>query len=238
MDVTGTEEYQFTTSATPTLRLNSAVGSVHISSNVGEQIAVHVTKRAQDGLANRASERDLDAIHVTALQQGDIITIDARIERQHLLTAKLSVDLDIIVPTATRLDLHIAAGSLNIRGVHSSMQMEVAAGTSTLEGVTFTGSSRLTIDAGTLTLQGAMANDASLDVQINAGKAQITLPAATTATLDAEANAGSLHISGWPVRVNSSFATQHARGSFHPDQPATSHINIRVNAGSASLTAG
>jgi hypothetical protein len=91
------------------------------------------------------------------------------------------------------------------------------------------------VDAGNITIEGALGEAASLDLRVDAGNARLTLPQWTDATLDAQVDAGSITIDGWDVEKKREFMSARARGSLIPG--ARGRLRIKVDAGSIRLQA-
>ena len=72
----------------------------------------------------------------------------------------MTVALAIQVPAQCRLDLEVDAGSVEISGVSSEISGRVDAGTLTTRDVTFMDRSEARIDAGNITIEGALGESA------------------------------------------------------------------------------
>ncbi len=102
-------------------------------------------------------------------------------------------------------------------------------------GVTLRGGSDLALNAGNLTMDGALAPGATLDARLNAGNARFTLPRDTPAQLDARTTVGQISVSGWQVRTERQIVQQRAYGAL--GAAPTGSLRIHVDAGNLTLVA-
>jgi hypothetical protein len=91
------------------------------------------------------------------------------------------------------------------------------------------------VHTGSVDLDGALMNGASLSVQIHVGSADLRLPAATYAHLDASTHIGHIDVSGWPVSVWRSFLGARAAGDMGAEPVGA--LNVQTDVGSVSLAA-
>ena len=236
MAATTTETHEFLVEGAPTLAVRNFAGNVTVSAGADGQVRVDVTKRARGGFFGSADDADLEKIHVDVKQTGTTIVVEAEARDRALLTKQLSIDIDIRAPARTHLDLHLNAGNADITGIGGVINGKVNAGNLETRRVTFDDRSHLTVSAGNLTLQGALASRGSLDAEVNAGNARLTLPKTTSAYLDARTHAGTVHVTGWPIEVMRRFAQMSASGALGPNASGT--LTVRVNAGNIAVLAG
>ncbi|HZI74730.1 MAG TPA: DUF4097 family beta strand repeat-containing protein, partial [Gemmatimonadales bacterium] len=93
---------------------------------------------------------------------------------------------------------------------------------------------RIHMTTGSVTMQGAVMANASVDISVSTGDVNLQLPADTAAQLDAHTNLGAIHISGWPMqttRINS--LGEDAEGPLGA-QPAGA-IHVRVDSGDITV---
>jgi hypothetical protein len=101
--------------------------------------------------------------------------------------------------------------------------------------VVLDGLCRAGVNAGQVVVSGSLANAASLDVRVDAGRARITLPTATAARLDAFADVGHITIAGWNIPVVRNITSATAAGELSATPGGT--LKVRVNMGDITLTA-
>jgi hypothetical protein len=235
MAATAIETHEFRVEGVPSLDVRNFAGNVTLTAGTDGQVSVKVTKRVRNGLLGSADEADLEKIHVDVKQRGDTISVMAEVRDRSFLTKQFSIDLDIAAPARTNLDLHLNAGNTDIGGISGVINAKVNAGNLETRRVTFADRSQLAVNAGNLTLDGALAPGGSLDADVNAGNARLTLPQTTNAYVDARTHAGTVHINGWPIDVTRRFAQMSATGALGPNASGT--LTVRVDAGNVTLLA-
>jgi hypothetical protein len=251
-----TSAQSFAVTGTPSVIVRAEAGSVSVVPGDSAQVGLRVTKSAR-AISSGLAQQELNAIHITATQSGNTITVEET--RQPLENWPWfqwrSVQIDLTVPRTTNLTATLNAGSLTVDGVQgaasvtanagsvtitnaqlSDASVHADAGSITLDQVTLSGSSRLSANAGSIEMQGALAPRTQLDVSANAGSVTLTLPTATSAHLEASTNVGSISIEGWSIPVQHEIARASASGDLSPNP--TGSIVIRSNAGSVTLMAG
>ena len=231
------ETFEFTFAGVATLDARLSVGALSIEPGVDGQAHVVVTKRARHGFLGRddITEDELAEVVVTVEQRGDRIVIDGPRRRNGRSLNNISIEVTATVPRATNLDLRISAGQASARGVAGRIAAQVDAGNFEAEEVTFADGSQLTVNAGKVVASGALAEGASLAVDVNAGSVRLELPRTTAVNLDARAQVGALDLVGWPVQVQRRFVEQRASGPLAPN--AKGELRVRVNAGSVAIVA-
>lgn len=230
----------FSVSGVPTLVINGAAGRIHVNSGGDGQITVHVTKRVQ-ALTRGQAQNTLDAINVTMTQSGDTVNIqqDSSLDNGWFafgIFRRTQVDITVTAPAHTNLSIIENAGALDVTGLTGKLSTQLNAGSATLSNMTLAKGSALHVNAGSLTMDGALQPDATLLVEVNAGSANLTLPRDTSAHLDATASAGSVNVTGWNVSQSRSAATMSMSGDLNPNPTGT--ITVQVSAGSVSINAG
>ena len=233
---TATVDKTFRVSGVPTLVIHGAAGSVHVNPGGDGQITVHVVKQVR-ALTHAQAQSDLNAINVTTSQSGNLVTIredDSRDFGWHLFYSR-AVDITVTVPSNTNLSVFEDAGSVDASGLTGKLIAQINAGNAELSNMTMATGSSLRVNAGSLSVDGALQPHASLLVEVNAGSADVTLPHDTSAHLTASASAGSVEVNGWNVSQNHDAAHVTVDGDLNPNPTGT--ITIRVSAGSASINA-
>ncbi|MGZ3639286.1 MAG: DUF4097 family beta strand repeat-containing protein [Ktedonobacterales bacterium] len=228
-----TETHEFIVTGEPAIVARSAAGNLTITAGPDGQVHVQVTKRGHGGILGHADEHDLDKVHVDVRQEGNRITVEADKRPSSLQGKHITIDIEITAPSRSTLDLRLAAGNMTIRGISGLISAKVDAGNVDLTEVTLADRSRLSVNAGNLTVKGALAAGASLDAQVNAGNARFILPRETAAYLDARSQAGNVHVPDWYVSITRNFATQAAYGPLGANPAGT--LTIRVTAGNITV---
>ncbi len=234
---TNSETFEFSFTGAPTLEARRAVGTLTIPAGEPGQAHVGVTKSARPGFfgGDEPSEAELAEIEVSVTQQGERIVIDGPHRRDGRPIHHVKIEVTAQVPAQTNLDLRIAAGQARASGVSGQIVARVDAGNFDAREITCGEGSELRVNAGNISVNGALAQGATMDVEVNAGTVDMALPRATAVNLDAKANAGAIHLDGWPIQVTRRFAEQRASGPLAPN--ASGVLRIRVNAGSVKLRA-
>lgn len=247
---------EFAVAGAPTVIVHVNAGGVTVVTGANNHVSLRATKTVR-ALSSGLTEQALNAIHITATQSGNTITIEETAPSFDFWPSfwYRNVQIDLTVPAATNLAGTINAGSLSASNLHGSAQITTNAGSIefdssqlsdaslhsdagsiTLNGVTLSGNAILSTNAGSVDLQGALAPHTALDVGSNAGSISLILPKATSAHLEASANAGSISIAGWPITVQQMVARASASGDLSPNP--TGSIVAHTNAGSITVTAG
>jgi hypothetical protein len=251
-----TSTQAFSVTGTPSVIVHAQAGSVSVVTGNADQVTMHATRSAR-AISSGLAQRALAAIHITATQDGNIITIEETRQSLDFWPGFIwrNVQIDLTVPRTTNLTATLNAGSLtadNLQGAAivtanagsiefnnaqlSDASLHSDAGSITLSQVALSGSAHLSANAGSIELQGALAPHTTLDVGANAGSVSLTLPASTSAHLEATTNAGSISVEGWPITVQRDLARSSASGDLVPNP--TGSITIHSNAGSISVSAG
>jgi len=234
MSLTKTETHELSVGAEPRLIVRNTAGTVVVQPGADGQVRVVVTKKIRGGLG-AASERDLEQVVVHVAQEGDTISVETETKRPISLKS-VTIDIAITAPaTCAQLEARLSAGNLVVRGLTTTMAATVNAGNLDAMGVTLRGGSDLALNAGNLTMDGALAPGATLDARLNAGNARFTLPRDTPAQLDARTTVGQISVSGWQVRTERQIVQQRAYGAL--GAAPTGSLRIHVDAGNLTLMA-
>lgn len=233
MAVSATEQHEFSVGTHPTLVARSAMGTLTVTAGPAGQVQVRVTKRARASFFEHAAESDLEQVHVAVTQEGDSIRIEAE-GRGGSLFKHVQVDLDVILPATSDLDLHLAAGNASLQGCSGIIQAEVNAGNLDVRETMLADGSRMAVHAGKVTVRSALQPGASVAITVNAGNADLRMPASTATTLDAHTTVGSLSVNGWPLQVRRQVVAQSAHGALGAEPSGT--LTIRVQAGNIAVS--
>jgi hypothetical protein len=234
MSLTKTETHELSVGAEPRLIVRNTAGTVAVLPGADGHVRVVVTKKVRGGLG-AASERDLEQVVVHVTQEGDTISVETETKRPISLKS-VTIDIAITAPaTCAQLEARLSAGNLVVRGLTTTLAATVNAGNLDAMGVTLRGGSDLALNAGNLTMDGALAPGVTLDARLNAGNARFTLPRDTPAQLDARTMVGQISISGWQVRTERRIVQQRAYGAL--GAAPTGSLRIHVDAGNLTLMA-
>ncbi|HZC79565.1 MAG TPA: hypothetical protein VE258_17545 [Ktedonobacterales bacterium] len=235
MSLTKTETHELSVGTAPRLIVRNTAGTVAVQPGADGHVRVVVTKKVRGGLG-AASERDLEQVVVHVTQEGDTISVETETTRWPISLKSVTIDIAITVPaTCAQLEARLSAGNLVVRGLTTTLAAIVNAGNLDALGVTLRGGSDLALNAGNLTMDGALAPGATLDARLNAGNARFTLPRDTPAQLDARTTVGQISVSGWQVLTERQIVQQRARGALGAEP--TGSLRIHVDAGNLTLLA-
>jgi hypothetical protein len=224
----------FSVGGAPRVIAHNTAGTLHVVAGPAGTVTADVTRKARSGSEEEA-RRALDGVAVATTQDGDTVRVDVRIDRSRFLTQSLWADIVLTVPPGTGLDLKLEAGSVEVSGTAGTLSATVNAGEFQGRGVTVAGSSRISVNAGEVRLDGALASGATLDVRVDVGTARLTLPASTSAHLDAVTDVGAISITGWPISVRQDLVRSTASGDLGPNP--TSTLTVHVTTGDMKLAA-
>lgn len=227
----------FTVNGAPTLVVRDPAGNITVKPGSDGQVIVQATKRARD-VSTDAARRHLQDIQVDVSQNGNIITVEARLSRDEGFNGghERAVDVDLTVPVASQFTADVAAGNVTIRQIVGQMNVTAAAGNVETQDTTFAGASHIAVTAGNITLDGAMNSGSLLDVRVESGNITLRLPANIPAHLDAQADVGNVSVIGWPLTAARQGATgAKALGDLAPGPTDT--ITLRVKAGNITVQA-
>ncbi len=234
MSLTKTETHELSVGAEPRLIVRNTAGTVAVQPGADGHVSVEVTKKVRGGLG-ATSERDLEQVVVHVTQEGDTISVETETKRPISLMS-ITIDIAITAPaTCAQLEARLSAGNLVVRGLTTTLAATVNAGNLDAMGVTLRGGSDLALNAGNLTMDGALAPGATLDARLNAGNARFTLPRDTPAQLNARTTVGQISVSGWQVRTERQIVQQRAYGAL--GAAPTGSLRIHVDAGNLTLMA-
>lgn len=220
-------------SGTPTLIVRHNAGTLRLIVGSSDHIAVEAMKTATawDG---EEARRALETMEILVTQSENTVRVETK-HHQHSsfffggFGGQRRIDLMLTVPADLALDLNLNAGTAELVGIGGALDLELNAGSTKLREVTFAGRSRLRVNAGSVTGEAALRPETELDISLNSGNLELTLPADTPAHVDAAMNAGAIHFAGWNIPVQQRFVQASASGDLAPNP--TAHIIVRANAG-------
>jgi hypothetical protein len=232
--VTSTSESRsFAFASTPTLQVRNPAGRLHVTSGADGQATVHITKRIHGEPFGLGRAEDLDRVQVHSTQDGDLLRIE--VEMPEGRARGVSVDLDLTVPANAALDLRLSAGDLRVRGISGRVRAKTAAGKLEARDVTLADQSSLEVTAGELSLAGACAPGASVEVTINTGRCEIELPATSPLNLEADVDVGAIRVSGFNVQLARTRELVRQRVSGALAAGANGSLRVHVNVGDLAV---
>ena len=165
------EEKSFAVGDIATLRVDNFAGDVTIRGGWDGTIRVIATKRAR-------LDSDLGRISVTMSQEGGGLTVES--DKPSGLS-NVSVDLEIDVPTATRLEVNLGAGEVLIGDVVGETDVNSGAGNIDYQGRP-QGDCRFDLGAGNIILRLPADVDVEVDLK-GIGQTQIDFPVSRSANM-------------------------------------------------------
>lgn len=179
-DVQAEVEQTFTVGEEPYLDLSNFAGKVSVQAGEDGVIRVVATKKA-------LGTSSLDRISVSMREERGGVVIRTT-KRSNLNNA--SVDLEIVAPPGTELELNTGAGSIEIEGLTGSIDAHSGAGSITVTGAR--GPVRLGTGVGSVYYRGAPVGRCRLET--GAGEISIRLPAEPDVRLDLNTGLGSINV--------------------------------------------
>jgi len=219
----------FVVTGTPHVVVRDTAGNITLRSGDAGQVTVHVTKVVR-GLVNEAAQRHtLDEVAVATTQSGTTINVTADFTTNVFdgTPGHRTVDLLITVPAGANVAVTAAAGNIGATHIAGVYTVDAAAGNISIRDATFADGSRLSAAAGNVTLEGALASGASMDVSVSAGNVDLRLPAQTHANLDARVSVGNVTIHGWSLPVTrTGMVGASATGPLGSEPHGTVHVSV------------
>jgi len=204
-------EQSFVVGENPYLDLGSFAGNVTVRAGEGNLIHVVAVKKAP-------SESALDRISVAMNQEGDGVVV--RTSKQNNLN-NASVDLEVVAPPDTELELNTGAGSIEIRGMTGSIDAHSGAGSISVSGAR--GPAKLGVGAGSIRYQGTPAGRCSFES--GAGEISIRLPANPDVRLDLSTGLGTISVG---YDVDGSISPRKVTGDIGDGSEASIYANTGV----------
>ncbi len=231
---TTTATQSFAVNALPSLTIHNASGRLDVQPGPAGVITAQITKSARD-TSQSAAHAALDGITVDTTQMGDQIAISTDFPAGSVFASSSSVNLLLTVPPNATIAANITAGDIQISGIGGLLEISGGAGDITLQDVALADGSHIHMTTGSVTMQGAVMANASVDISVSTGDVDLHLPADTAAQLDAHTSLGAIHISGWPMqttRINS--LGEDAEGPLGAQTAGA--IHIRVDSGDITVS--
>jgi hypothetical protein len=212
-----TTEQTFTVGEMPTLEVDNFAGNITIRSGESGQMRATVTKRANN--TNR-----LEQIEVDLIEQDDGLRIETSQPRP--MPGYMAVDIEILVPDDTQVDVSDGAGNVRINGVRGGIRAFSGAGNVRVEGAT--GPVSLETGAGQIDYEGEPEGDCTF--QNGAGSITLRLPSDVNANVELTTGVGNIDLGGFDV--DGQVSRTEVDGVIGTGEDAT----IDAHAGAGSIT--
>lgn len=154
------EAWSFEVGEAPELEVDNFAGSITVRTGEGDTIQVTAIKKVP---ANLGAEQ----IEVTMSEGDRGVVVTSRNPRR---LNNASVELQIIVPPNTRLDLDTGAGGIDVHGVRGEVRLDTGAGSVEYEGEPL-GDCAFETGAGSITLK--LPEDLNAEVDLSTGVGSI-----------------------------------------------------------------
>jgi DUF4097 and DUF4098 domain-containing protein YvlB len=230
------------------LQVSTGSGHIHITPGSGNQVQVHATIRANEGISNwfggggRLSPQE----KVQRLEQNPPIEQSGNnIRIGHIddpdLKNNISIDYDITVPQATRATSSTGSGDQEIRGIQGPVDVRTGSGSLTVSSIggevhASSGSGDITINdtkAGirASTGSGTIHGDAiGGSIEASAGSGDIRIQQTEAGNVRVRTGSGTVELRG----VNGSLTASTGSGDIRAD--GTPSADWRVETGSGTVT--
>jgi Putative adhesin len=234
-----TSTQTFAVDGTPTVRIHSTAGNIHVVPGDAGTVTVQATRYGR-GFSSDDAQNAVRQITVGVTRSGNTLNIQVNEPNGgdgiHFWDNR-HVDLTVTVPEQANIAATLSAGNVDARGITGTIGIQNDAGNLSLDDVTLGGSSFAIDTAGNIDISGALQPGASLEARTNAGNVTATLPRATSAHLTASTTAGNVDVDAtWPVSVTRQFGHGSASGDLNPHP--TGSLVLETNAGNVTLDAG
>ena len=204
-------EQSFAVGEQPYVDLGSFAGKVSVRAGEDGVIRVVAVKKA-------SSESALNRISVAMNQEGDGVVV--RTSKQNNLN-NATVDLEVIAPADTELQLNTGAGSVEIRDMTGAIDAHSGAGSISVSGAR--GPAKLGVGAGSIRYQGTPAGRCSFES--GAGEISIRLPANPDVRLDLSTGLGTISVG---YDVDGSISPREVTGEIGDGSEASIYANTGV----------
>lgn len=233
VDQTATSHFQVTVPDHPVITITNTAGQITVTHGDMQQVNVTATKKARAS-SSQAARNLLNEITVKADSTANGARITAVTGPSGVLNQK-QVNLVVTVPHTSDVTVTMNAGTVTITEISGKLNVTNDAGSVDLRNITLEGASTVSLSAGTLTFNGALAKDASVTATVNTGNANIRLPADSATRFDAKTNVGSISVTKWAATINKSGVGQSTAFDLNP-QPVSA-MTVRVDVGAITLGA-
>jgi hypothetical protein len=171
-------EWGFEVGDEPALEISNFAGSITVRPGRTSSIQVVAIKKA-------SSKRDLQRIRISASAPDGGGPVVIRTSKESS-PGSASVEMELMVPADTRLDVDTGAGTVDVSGLTGPMDIHSGAGTVDL--VEVAGRATIRLGAGNINYQGSPAGDCSFES--GAGNINLRLPLVLNMEVDAGTGVG------------------------------------------------
>jgi DUF4097 and DUF4098 domain-containing protein YvlB len=229
-------ERTFEVGESPSLQIDNFAGSVTVVAGARGEISVVAVKKASPG-----ANLDRIEVQITERQGGLVIQT-----KKPATLGNASVNLEVMTPDDTRLDVHNGAGSVSVQGLHSEVQVDTGTGSVHLHNVS--GQIDAHSGAGSIEVQ-----DAEGTLKVDTGTGSVTLTV-VAGEIDAHSGAGSIKVRdgrGQDVRLDTGSGSVDYDGSLQGDcrfesgagsitlrLPADLNMNVEMHTGAGTIEVG
>lgn len=213
-------ERTFPAGEEPTLRVDNFAGNVTVRTTDADQFRVTITREA-------ATQSGLDRITVDLMEQDGGLEI--RSSRPGPAVDIASVDIEVLAPADTEVDLDTNAGNFRIEGIEGEVRAHTNAGNVRVTGSV--GPVALSTNAGEIDYAGEPSGRCRFDS--SAGSITLRLPADVDAEVELDTGIGTIDLGGFDVEGNVSRTA--VDGVIGTGEDAT--IEASTGAGSITLVA-
>jgi len=233
----------FTTSATPTIIVESFNGRINVQAGPDDQVAVTVVKIGS-GSNQTSAEADLKNLEVNMTQEGDAIRITVR-RTDRKLANNSGAEVDLTVPVGAMLDLSTSNGRISTTNVRGDLKLSTSNGELTVAGGqgrqdlrTSNGKIQLEAQAAQVdahTSNGAISFTGSLTdgnhvFETSNGSVEISLPGDSQFAIDARTSNGRIS-TDFPVTISGSSDDNELIGTVGNNQG----VSIRIQSSNGSI---
>ena len=145
------------------------------------------------------------------------------------------MDLRITVPQTSDLRVTVNAGMVTIAAVTGVLNLTADAGTVDLRDMTLQGATTIRVSAGTLNVNGALADGSNVTASVATGNANIWLSASSATHLSADTQVGSVTVTPWAATIQHSGAGQSTEVDLNANP--TNSMTVHVDVGSIKVAA-
>jgi hypothetical protein len=170
----------------PTLFINDDCGTVTIHSQKKGPYGFTVTR------ASRGFGLGLTDISVDYTQKKNVVDIEARIPENYRFWGRREVNLDVVVPLATDIEVFSQIGPISISDVQGLMKLTAVQGNIDLHNVLLNGKSTIDVAQGSITFQGGFDPHSHSLFVAEPGPLTLSLPASSAFQLNIAPGSGSV----------------------------------------------
>jgi hypothetical protein len=212
-----TIQKSFEAGDTPVVEIRNFAGTIDIRAGEGGAIDVTAVKKT-------SRKSGLDRIQVDFRHSGSRLVIKTRETRD---TPNARVELEVVAPAGTRLELHTGAGTVTVQDITGDMDIHTGAGVIDVRGAE--GSVVASLGAGQILYRGAPSGNCRF--QSGAGEIDLRLPAGTDVELDAGTALGRVSVDfavDGRVRETQGLGSERIRGTIGNGSDGSIYVHTGV----------